>query len=93
MKNNDTAKYFEEHLAKNGFGTKILPEALDWHYAGVWDHLLKQYNQYRDVDLEEKYKKTGQLLRSSVCINIPLVIDEKTIDKLTKVIIEFANIS
>jgi len=25
---------FEVHLGRSGFGTKILPEALDWHYAG-----------------------------------------------------------
>lgn len=31
---------FAEELGRKGIGTKNLPDALDWHFAGTWQHLL-----------------------------------------------------
>jgi len=81
---------FEAHLGRNGFGTKILPEALDWHYAGVWGHLLNAYDTYRDRDLEALWPKTGELLRRSICLNIPVLMDEGTTEQLIASIISAA---
>ena len=78
---------FEAHLTEHGFGTKILPEALDWHFAGVWGHLLGEYDRYADTDLETLWPKTGIMLRSSICLNIPVLMDGATIDRLIKAII------
>jgi len=72
---------FEKILLQNGIGTKILPEAIDWHYAGVWNHILPNYKKYQKVDLEEKYHQTGNLLRRSICLNIPVNLDEVHIKK------------
>jgi 8-amino-3,8-dideoxy-alpha-D-manno-octulosonate transaminase len=87
VRNPESALRFEAHLTGHGFGTKILPEALDWHYAGVWGHLLGEYDRYRDIDLETLWPKTGHMLRSSICLNIPVLMDESTIDKLVNAIV------
>ncbi len=87
VRDHDAALQFEAHLMEHGFGTKILPEALDWHFAGVWGHLLGEYDRYSNADLEALWPKTGALLRSSVCLNIPVLIDDATIDKLVQAII------
>ncbi|TLU51883.1 MAG: DegT/DnrJ/EryC1/StrS family aminotransferase [Chlorobium sp.] len=87
VKNREAALQFEAHLTEHGFGTKILPEALDWHYAGVWNHLLGEYDRYSNTDLETLWPKTGIMLRSSICLNIPVLMDDATIDKLVKAII------
>jgi dTDP-4-amino-4,6-dideoxygalactose transaminase len=84
------ALQFEAHLMEHGFGTKILPEAIDWHYASVWGHLLKAYDRYRDLNLEELWPKTGELLQSSICLNIPVLMDDATIDRLVAAIISGA---
>ncbi|ABL65534.1 DegT/DnrJ/EryC1/StrS aminotransferase family protein [Chlorobium phaeobacteroides] len=81
------ALMFEAHLLERGFGTKILPEALDWHYAGVWGHLLGEYDRYKGVDLETLWPKTGVMLRSSICLNIPVLMDETVINQLIDAII------
>jgi len=81
---------FEVHLGRSGFGTKILPEALDWHYAGVWGHLLDGYDRYRNSDLEALWPKTGELLRRSICLNIPVLMDDATVEKLTEAILSAA---
>jgi dTDP-4-amino-4,6-dideoxygalactose transaminase len=90
LRDRQTALLFEAHLTENGFGTKILPEAIDWHYASIWGHLLKAYDRYRDVNLEELWPKTGELLQSSICLNIPVLMDDATIDKLVAAIISGA---
>ncbi len=92
VKNREAALQFEAHLTEHGFGTKILPEALDWHFAGVWGHLLGEYDRYNTADLEALWPKTGTMLRSSICLNIPVLIDDATIDKLVKAIISGAAI-
>ncbi len=90
LRDRQAALQFEAHLMENGFGTKILPEAIDWHYATIWGHLLKAYDRYRDVNLEELWPKTGELLQSSICLNIPVLMDDATIDKLVAAIISGA---
>lgn len=87
VRDREAALQFEAHLMERGFGTKILPEALDWHYAGVWSHLLPEYDRYRGVDLEALWPKTGAMLRSSICLNIPVLMDDETIGKLVEAII------
>jgi len=37
------ALMLEKVLIEDGFGTKILPEAIDWHYGGAWSHILPQF--------------------------------------------------
>jgi dTDP-4-amino-4,6-dideoxygalactose transaminase len=90
LRDRQAALQFEAHLMEHGFGTKILPEAIDWHYASVWGHLLKAYDRYRDLNLEELWPKTGELLQSSICLNIPVLMDDATIDKLVAAIISGA---
>lgn len=46
VKDNLAARSCREALLKSGIGTKILPEAITWHFAGTWNHmpLLVQVN-------------------------------------------------
>jgi 8-amino-3,8-dideoxy-alpha-D-manno-octulosonate transaminase len=46
-----------EFLLREGIGTKILPEALTWHFAGNWNHM-------REL-VESHQPELGTLLRSS----------------------------
>jgi 8-amino-3,8-dideoxy-alpha-D-manno-octulosonate transaminase len=89
LESSDQALDFEKTLNDNGFGTKILPEAIDWHYGGSWSHIFDRYDQYGNIVLEKRYKKTGDLLRRSICLNIPILIDENTLNKLSSIIINY----
>ena len=82
----DKALKFEKTLLDNGFDTKILPEAIDWHYGGVWQHILNRFSQYDNINLEKKYKRTGDLLRKSICLNIPVLMKNEQINRLIKTI-------
>jgi dTDP-4-amino-4,6-dideoxygalactose transaminase len=87
VRDREAALRFEAHLMERGFGTKILPEALDWHFAGVWGHLLPEFDRYRGVDLETLWPRTGAMLRSSICLNIPVLMDDAIIGRLIEAII------
>ncbi|RDD30421.1 aminotransferase DegT [Prosthecochloris sp. ZM] len=86
LEKRELALRFEQELLARGFGTKILPEALDWHFAGVWGHLLQQYDRYRDCDLESLWPETGMKLRRSICLNIPVLMDDAAIDELVSAV-------
>ena len=82
---------FEKRLNDFGYSTKILPEAMEWHFAGSWGHLLNGYKKYNSIDLESKYKLTGNLLRRSICLNILVSYSEKDCIDLADVIRKIYN--
>jgi 8-amino-3,8-dideoxy-alpha-D-manno-octulosonate transaminase len=45
-----------EHLGKESVGTKNLPDAVDWHFAGTWEHMFpgKTGQWPRSKDLLER---------------------------------------
>ena len=53
MKRPDLAKKFRVNLIKNGINTKILPEAMTWHFAKYWKHMK---------ELSTSHKKTNFIL-------------------------------
>lgn len=86
LKNHNQALELEKALMNKGFGTKILPEAIDWHYGGAWGHI---FQNEKPEDLETCFKQTGDLLRRSICLNISLNMTSANIDEIATVIIDF----
>tara|TARA_Y100000748_G_scaffold6594_1_gene5729 strand:+ start:8286 stop:9443 length:1158 start_codon:yes stop_codon:yes gene_type:complete len=88
MLDSNAALGLEEELANKGYGTKILPEAIDWHYAGIWDHIFSKTTK---EELEKEFKKTGDLLRRSICLNIPVKISDKNINEIAEIIEKYTS--
>ncbi len=65
VSDNNVAIKCRKNLIDNGIGTKILPEAITWHFAGTWTHMPELGN-----GLEKKFLKSKQLLDRSVSIPI-----------------------
>ena len=78
-------------LEKKGFGSKILPEAFEWHYAGSWKHIFKNLAGYDVENLEEHWPRTGGLLKSSVALPVFVNMPDKKIEALVKSICEAAS--
>ena len=76
------AKFMEER----GLGTKILPEAFDWHFAGAWSHIFKDITYYNNIDIKQQWATTEKLLRKSICINIPVKLSPQRCDEIVKTI-------
>ena len=72
-------------LNSKGFGTKNLPDAIQWHFAKYWTHMLKEIGLTKD-QLNEKLKKSSDQLESSVAFPIMLKTSEKKMNSQSKII-------
>lgn len=55
-------------LQQAGVGTKILPEALTWHFAAHWDHMPELSSQYAG-ELRHAFRASERHL--SRCVALP----------------------
>ena len=58
-------RIFRINFLKKGFSTKILPEAISWHFAGKWQH-IKELN----LNKFNNFEKSEEILNRSVSIPI-----------------------
>ena len=62
------AKKLRRLLLECQIGTKILPEAMTWHFAKYWSHITELTNQV-DFSKDEFLKKSEDILQK--CVAIP----------------------
>jgi len=68
--NKEKAQKCRDSLLKAGFGTKILPEAITWHFAGDWNHMTELV--LRNGDLVNAFSSSRGLLNRAVALPISL---------------------
>lgn len=68
-------------LAAKGFGTKNLPDAVDWHYAGTWSHIFHAYPEFKGKDLEAVWPQSTGWLRRAVALPILVNMTPERIDQ------------
>ena len=79
MKNKNKKNQIIKLLNKEGFGTKNLPDAIKWHCAFYWDHLLEK-KQISSL------AKTKKILTNAIAIPIFLKKPQSKYLKITKAI-------
>lgn len=67
----ETARRCREELVDRGVGTKILPEAITWHYAGTWDHIPSLVASHGD-DLGTAFPRSDE--RLGRCVAVPVSV-------------------
>jgi dTDP-4-amino-4,6-dideoxygalactose transaminase len=87
----EKTKKFVKQWMQAGFSTKNLPDAVDWHFAATWDHILHNYKPYKGKNLIELFKKSDDILRRSVALPILVNMTDNDINKNIKTIKEIAN--
>ena len=85
FKNKKLAKKFVKIYNKNGYLTKNLPDAINWHFAGTWKHIFAKEGNYKK-NWRVKWKKSEDLLRRSVSIPIYVKSSKKEINNQSIVI-------
>lgn len=89
VESREKAQIIAKELRKNGIGTKNLPDALNWHFAGTWKHIFYNYPEYKNKNLEEIWPKSTNYLRRAIALPIMVKSTKedlnKTIEKLQKV--------
>ena len=75
----ERAKQVARTLQQKGIGFKNLPDALNWHYAGTWDHMLGKAAGLKGQTLEDYFKQSGGILRRAIALPIFYKMDEARI--------------
>lgn len=88
LKNRQQTKSFVKMWTDKGFGTKNLPDAINWHFAGTWDHLLPLFDRYKGKDLAKVFKKSDDILRRAIAIPVFINMHEGQINKIVNTINE-----
>tara|TARA_B110000438_G_scaffold300780_1_gene353985 strand:- start:175 stop:1302 length:1128 start_codon:yes stop_codon:yes gene_type:complete len=63
VKNKNLRNKIVKHLKTKGFGTKNLPDAIEWHCSAYWDHILNKKQVSRS-------KKTKEKLATAIAIPV-----------------------
>lgn len=82
------AKGFVKGIREKGLGTKNLPDAFNWHFAGTWDHIFSEIDHYKDGSWKTLWKKSEDLLKRTVALPINIKMTEEQIDKTISAIKE-----
>ncbi len=85
---NEIAKGCRKALVEAGLATKILPEAVTWHFAGTWVHMPELVAAHGG-DLKSAFPKSQELLSRAVSLPIRVNMAEneplKILEALRKV--------
>jgi len=80
LENQELTKKFVQKMGEEGLGTKNIPDALTWHFAGNWEHMFRQHDFYAD-SYKTQWQKTDDLLQSAVAIPVMVKWDDAVIGK------------
>ncbi len=67
--NKNQAKAFLKKYNELGYFTKNIPDAIDWHFAGTWNHMFKEVDRYKDT-WHYEWDRSAKLLERSISIPI-----------------------
>jgi 8-amino-3,8-dideoxy-alpha-D-manno-octulosonate transaminase len=81
FRSREETKAFMTCWTKKGFGTKNLPDAINWHYAGTWDHMLKHFPKYKGKNLEKVFAQSDDILRRAVALPILVNMPDEQLEK------------
>ena len=65
----EKAQKLAKSLTAKGHGTKNLPDALDWHFSGKWNHMFNDVPKYKKT-WNQDWRYTRDLLERSVALPV-----------------------
>ena len=74
-----------KNLSMEGIGTKNLPDAINWHFAGTWTHIFHNYPEYDGKDLEQVWPQSTDYLRRAIAL--PIMVNT-TKEELEEIIVK-----
>ena len=90
LDNREKADKLVNILNDKGLGTKNVPDAIEWHFAKYWVHMLDKFELSKN-DLEANLEKSSKIIER--CVAFPIMVktleDEMYLQsKIIKEIIE-----
>jgi 8-amino-3,8-dideoxy-alpha-D-manno-octulosonate transaminase len=83
VKDNTTARQCRDAIVAEGLSTKILPEAVTWHFAGTWTHMPELVARHGG-DLSRAFSSSRARLERAVSLPVVVKMDEAVPARLRK---------
>lgn len=87
---NATARQCREALLGAGLGTKILPEAITWHFAGTWTH-MPSLAAAHGGDLANAFPCSRRWLDRAVALPVTVSMDGSTPPRVRAALVQVLN--
>ena len=84
------AQAFAYEMGRKGLGTKNLPDAYDWHFAGCWDHIFTALGVNKN-ELQKIVEPSQRLLERSIALPVMVRYEEKQIAQIVAALREIAH--
>lgn len=78
------ADKFAEKMTKVGLGTKNIPSAMEWHFAGFWDHMTAEMGFSNKKQLWKKLLPTYDILSRSIALPINVLTTKEELGETAK---------
>jgi len=75
----DSALAFAQKLRERSIGTKNLPDAINWHFAGTWTHIFGRGQGVQGADLEKVWAASAIYLRRAIALPIMVGMEDARI--------------
>jgi 8-amino-3,8-dideoxy-alpha-D-manno-octulosonate transaminase len=75
-------------LGERGVGTKNLPDALDWHFAGTWGHMIDVGDPPCACRRGSAECRCAALLRRAIALPVNVLMDETELEELAEAVAE-----
>ena len=76
---------FMDKMRSVGMGTKNLPDALNWHFAGKWQHLFNKILSQQNY----RWDKSKLILERSIALPVMVNMSDSKIDEISSNIKKF----
>jgi 8-amino-3,8-dideoxy-alpha-D-manno-octulosonate transaminase len=81
LEDREKASQFAKLLKGKGLGTKNLPDAINWHFAGTWNHIFSNCHLW---------PKSEALLRRAIALPIMVDMSQEQINKIIQAVYEIS---
>ena len=80
LKDKKTADMLVSNLLKNQIATKNVPDAIEWHFAKYWDHMLEEF-QMSNNELNKHLEPSSKIIERSVALPIMIAMEPNEVKK------------
>ncbi len=77
------ATKFAQRMGQEGLGTKNLPDAMNWHFSGRWQHMQARLPRV-DVPWDRRWKISADLLERAIAVPIMVKMTESRISEIAE---------
>jgi len=84
------ADEFVARIQDNKLGTKNLPDAIEWHYAKYWDHMLVQIEMSK-IDFDKSLEVSTNIIERCVALPIMVKTSKKDLENTALILMKILN--